>query len=141
MADRWGQLGWTVQSTPSVLSDNSNLAPWQIPADIETVNVHGDVHSISGGRATGYVEFEIQPVGTSLKYLTTDSTLVDTKFTAFFNALGYLSINIPATDASQLLPNGFQYKVTIVYNHRVAKTFLTSLPKATPSVNLADLAA
>lgn len=136
MPDRWGDIGWTVQKAPTVLADSSNLAPWKIPADIETVNVVGEFHSISGGRATGYVEFEMVLDG---PLLYGNAELTATKFTAFILQDGTLSVNIPATDGTKLAP-AFTYKVSVVVNHRLVRTFTCSLPMATPVVDIHALA-
>lgn len=137
MADEWGVLGWTAQQPPTQYAD-IQTAPWQIPSDIETVNVTGEYHSISGGRATGWVTFKANVSG-PLLYTTTNAEMTMPTFTAFIGMDGKFSINIPATDGTKLSPSGFTYDVQIAVNHKLRETFSCSLPKATTPVDIHNI--
>ncbi|WP_020142216.1 hypothetical protein [Terracoccus sp. 273MFTsu3.1] len=136
MADEWNNIGWTSQKGV-VTFDNSGLAPWKIPADIQTVKVTAEYQSASGGRARGFVQF--RPMVDVLTHLPTKANIIKPKWTAAIGQDGLAILNIPATDATALSPNPFVYEVLVTVNYRVVERFTCSLPAATPEIDINDI--
>lgn len=136
MADEWGTVGWTAQKPPTAY-DNSGLAPWKIPSDVDVVKVTFETHSVTGGRTRGFVQF--RPDVVSLTHVPSKSALWAPKWTAGIGQDGIASVNLPATDTPTLTPNPFQYEVVVIVNYKVVERFYCYLPKAVVEVDLLDI--
>lgn len=136
MADEWGTVGWTAQKPPTAY-DNSGIAPWKIPDDIETVKVTAEYQSASGGRARGFVQF--RPLVDVLTHLPSKANIIKPKWSASIGQDGNAILNIPATNATVLSPNPFQYEVTVTVNYKVVDRFKCTLPAATPEIDINDI--
>lgn len=136
MADEWFTVGWTAQKPPTAY-DNSGLAPWKIPSDVQTVKVTAEYQSASGGRARGFVQ--ARPLVDVLTHLPSKANVIKPKWSAAIGQDGLAILNIPASDASVLSPNPFQYEFVVTVNYRVVERFTCSLPAATPEIDINDI--
>lgn len=135
MNDAWNVIGWTVQKAPVIFPDNVN-PPWQIPADIDTVLVQGEFHSMDGGRPTGYVRFT---PSTALTHTYSKVSLMAPTFVGRIGMDGRFSLRIPATDTPGLVEQGWTYDVEVVLLRKVVKRFTCAMPVYPLVVDLNDL--
>lgn len=136
MADEWNNIGWTSQK--GVVSfDNSGIAPWKIPNDVQTVTVTAEYQSASGGRARGFVQF--RPLVDVLTHTPTKANIIKPKWTAAIGQDGLAVARIPASDAMVLSPKPFEYEILVTVNYKVVDRFTCSLPAATPEIDINDI--
>ena len=135
MNDAWNVVGWTAQKPPVIFPDSVN-PPWQIPADIDTVIVEGEFHSIDGGRPTGYVRFT---PSTSLSHTDSKVALMSPTFIGRIGMDGRFSLHIPATDTLGIVEKDWTYDVEVVLLRKVVRSFTTDLPMSLITVDLSDL--
>ncbi|MFE7029439.1 hypothetical protein ACFU9Y_03950 [Streptomyces sp. NPDC057621] len=101
-----------------------------LPANYSTVPVLGRYIDFAGAPAQGTVTFT-----PSLKYVKdpgADVLILSTSLVATLDGTGAFSIEIPATDDPDVLPNGFTWNVTEHLNGKTWRTFSISVPQDTP---------
>jgi len=135
--DAWSIVGWTAQKPPVTFPDSVN-PPWKIPADIDTVIVSGEFHSLDGGRPWGYVEFK--PTS-SWTHAFSKVSLMQPDFIGRIGMDGKFSLTIPATDTPGIVETDWHYDVTVVLNRKVVRSFSCVLPKFPLVVDLNELLA
>lgn len=135
MNDAWNVIGWTVQKPPVIFPDNVN-PPWQIPADIDTVLVAGEFHSIDGGMPSGYVQFAPTE---QLTHAATGASMMQPTFVARIGMDGRFSLRLPATNSLGIVAAYWAYDVEVVLLHKVVHRFTTALPLENPVVGLDEL--
>lgn len=122
-----------------------------LPGNVSLVTVTGQFLTYTGAACTGTVTF--RPSGDPwLKDASADATLVpgdivctldaDGKVVGPVGAVGTggVGVKLPATDDPDLAPTGFVYDVTIAVSGQPVQEYSVSLPAATATVDLADLA-
>jgi len=123
-----------------------------IPGNVSLVTVTGTFLYIDGTPATnGTVTF--RPSGDPwLKDASADATLLPMTVTCQLNSSGQIvgpssavgsggvGVKLPATDDTDLAPNGFVYDVTAQFGTLPAMTYSIALPASPDTVDLADLA-
>lgn len=135
MNDAWNVIGWTAQKAPVIFPDSVN-PPWLIPADIDTIRVQGEYHSMDGGRPTGYVEFK---PSTSLTHASSLVSLMTPTFIGRIGMDGRFSLTLPATDSLGLVEKDWTYDVTVVLLRKVVRRFTCGLPAGPPVVDINSL--
>lgn len=122
-----------------------------LPGNVSTVTVTGQFLTYTGAPCTGTVTF--RPSGDPwLKNASADATLVPGDIVCTLDADGKLvgpagavgvddvGVLLPATDDPDLAPTGFVYDVTVALSGQPAQEYSVSLPAASDTVDLADLA-
>lgn len=140
MSDAWNTPGWTAQHEAYYYTDESVLASWKLPADVETVKVTAEIGDVDGGRSHGYVMFKST---SALLHVPSGRLIQKARYIARISPFdGRSTLTVPATDSTVLVPmdEGFEYEVEIVLGRSLYRSFTCHLPKAVTEVNLFTLA-
>lgn len=139
MSDAWNSPGWTAQKDAYYYTDDSALASWRLPEDVVTVKVAAAIGEIDGGLPQGHVLFA---ASSALRHIPSGRVLKAPRFLARISRTGNVSLKIPATDNTTLVPldEGFTYAVEIVIGRKAYKRFECELPRSVTEVDLFDLA-
>lgn len=96
-----------------------------LPVDYDTVPVRGRYVYLDGTPATGQIRFTGKVIVTSGA---TDTIIVPTSITATLDASGGFTVNLPATDDPDVLPNGWTYTVEEKLTPGGTRTFDIDVP-------------
>lgn len=140
MSDAWNTPGWTAQQSAYYYTDDGVPGAWKLPDDVETVRLRGQFGDIDGGRPRGYVRIV---ANADLMHTPTKTLVSAPDFVIALRIDGTIDASVPATDATTLVSSAppFQYTVSVVLGRKMFKQFTTTLPLASPEVNLSDLIA
>ncbi len=107
-----------------------------LPVSVDTVTLTGTYTDMDGTPLSGSVEF-IAPsiiVHAVSKTIFADSTVVQ------LDETGSFSVVLVATDADDITPDSFVYQVSEkISGYSTHHRYTISLPKASPTADLADL--
>lgn len=138
MSDAWNAPGWTAQQSATYYTEGGTPGSWRLPADVDTVRIHGSYGDMDGGRPDGYILIE---GNASLKHAATKTIVLQPHYYCLINRDGTFDVEVPATDSPALVSASppFTYTITVVLGRRLVTQFSTALPLAQPDVSLFDL--
>lgn len=109
-----------------------------LPSNLSTVTVTGTYLTLDGAPATGTISFTPQVAAGSILTDPTGTAMLvpNPPPTATLDGTGSFSIALPATDDTDLQPNGWTYLVQAQFGNTKATPYSISLPAATSPVDL-----
>lgn len=110
-----------------------------LPVDYDTVPVRGKYVYLDGTPAAGNVKFTGKQLAVSGS---TDTIVVPNAITATLDANGQFTVNLPATNDPDILPNGWTYTVTENLVAGGGRTFDIDVPieAKTTGIDLSEVA-
>jgi hypothetical protein len=108
-----------------------------LPAGLQTVNVSGQPLHPDGTPVRGAISFRPEPA----QITSADHDVILLGETSVpLDEAGSFTVTLLATDSAGTTPTGWTYRVTEHWYDAPGRSYPISLPAATPTVNLADIA-
>ena len=110
-----------------------------LPANYDTVPVRGKYVYLDGSPASGQVKFTGKIAAISDAY---DTIILPNTIVASLDSSGAFTVNLPATDDPDILPNGWTYTVSETLTGGGGRTYEIDVPISakTAGIDLSDVA-
>lgn len=105
-----------------------------LPVGLDTVTLTGTYQDVLGNPLSGVIRIEGP---TWLVDTTNDLVFTANETVTLVN--GTFSVELPATDATGIVPNPFTYQVVEIIEGMRPHRYRISLPKSSPTADISDL--